>query len=162
LSEARPTAWLRGPDPVDAQLDRGEAGIVLATTQGPLAALIDYALELGAPHRLRGAGLPQFALAPRLEVSVFLGLRPEKPSVRHVLVDDDGPALVGRIWRGFLIHDGGYTPLIPGVEGGDLIVRPDLYERLQSGVDGERMKYGVMVTHREQEDPDDSDGTMEG
>ena len=154
LSAARPTAWIVGPDQIDPQLDQDEAGTVLATTQGPVAAMIDYDLELGAPHCLRGAGLHQFALGPRFEVVAFLGLRPERPSVRHVLVDDQGPALVGRIWRGFLIHDGSYTPLVPGIHGGDLILRPDLYERLESVVGTERMKFGITVTHREHTNPD--------
>lgn len=154
LSEARPISWTVAHHRIDPDLDHDLAGAVLATTQGPLAAMVDYDLELGAPHRLRGAGLHQFALAPRFEAVAFLGLRPEQPSVRHVLIDDEGPALVGRVWRGFLIHDGNYTPLIPGVQGGDLILRHDLYERLESVVGRERMRFGITVTHRENEDPD--------
>jgi hypothetical protein len=154
LSGARPIAWTVAHERIDPDLDRDLASTVLATTQGPLAGMVDYDLELGAPHRLRGAGLHQFALAPRFEAVAFLGLRPEHPSVRHVLVDDQGPALVGRVWRGFLIHDGDYTPLVPGVYGGDLIIRQGLYERLEAVVGVERMRFGIMVTHHEHEDPD--------
>jgi hypothetical protein len=91
---------------------------------------------------------------PRLELVAFLDLRPESPTVRHCLVDDQGPALVGRNWRGFLIHDGNYTPLAPAIHGTDLIIRPDLYERLEDALDKNRIQSGIAVRHFEGEDDD--------
>ena len=149
LSGAPPNAWIATYDRLMHGLDPDGAKTELRTTQGPFAAVIDYGLQLGAPHRLRGAGLPPFALVPRLEVVAVLGLRPEGLPLRYLLVDDQGPALVGRLWRGFLIHDGDYTPLVPGVEGADLILRPDLYDTLEAAVGKERISLGCTISHSE-------------
>lgn len=138
LAATRPLAWIAPHDRLDPDLGSSGARTALAAG-GPLAAVVDYDLELGAPHRQRGVGLHPFALAPRSEVVVLLGLRPERPALRHALVDDDGPALVGRLWRGFLIHDGNYDPLVPGVHGADLILRSDLYEKLEVALGKERI-----------------------
>jgi hypothetical protein len=146
LAGAPPNAWSTTYDHLMPGLDPEGANTELRTTQGPFAAVIDYDLQLGAPHRLRGAGLHPFALVPRLEVIALLGLRPERLPLRHVLVDDQGPAVVGRLWRGFLIHDGNYTPLVPGVEGADLIIRPDLYDRLEAAVGKDRISLGCTIS----------------
>jgi len=90
-------------------------------------------VRLACPRSIRpatalGRDLPglfnRLFVFKRLFVIAFLGLRPEMPALRHVLIDDEGPALVGRLWRGFLIHDGNYSPLEPAVHGADLILRP--------------------------------------
>jgi len=146
LSGAPPNAWIATYDRLMPGLDTEGANTALRTTQGPFAAIVDYDLQPGAPDRLRGAGLHPFTLVPRLEVIALLGLRPERPALRHVLVDDQGPALVGRPWRGFLIHDGNYTPLVPGVQGADLILRPDLYDTLEAAVGKDRISLGCTVS----------------
>jgi len=85
-------------------------------------------------------------------------LRPETPALRHVLNDDHGPALVRRLWHGFLIHDGNYSPLEPAVHGADLLLRPDLYDSLESTVGKDRLSLGVTVRHSElQPSPDEPD-----
>jgi hypothetical protein len=66
--------------------------------------------------------------------------------------------VVGRNWRGFLIHDGSYTPLAPAVHGTDLVIRPDLYERLEDALDRNRIQFGITVRHFEGED-NDMDGS---
>jgi hypothetical protein len=106
LSSGPTNAWAEAHDHLVAGLDAEQARTTLETTQGPLAVIIDYELQPGAPARDRGTGLQPFALVPRLEVIALLALRPETPALRHVLIDDNGPALAGRLWRGFLIHDG--------------------------------------------------------
>jgi hypothetical protein len=155
LSGGRPNAWAVKHDHLVAGLDAERARAALEMTRGPLAAIIDYELQPGAPARDRGTGLQPFTLIPRLEVIALLGLRPEMPALRHVLIDDKGPALVGRLWRGFLIHDGNYSPLEPAVHGADLILRPDLYDILESTVGKDRLSLGVTVSHSEHEPPPD-------
>ena len=156
LSSGPPNAWAEAHDHLVAGLDAEQARTTLETTRGPLAAIIDYELQPGAPARDRGTGLQPFALVPRLEVIALLALRPETPALRHVLIDDNGPALVGRLWRGFLIHDGNYSPLEPAIHGSDLLLRPDLYEILESTVGKDRLSLGVTVSHSEyQPSPDE-------
>lgn len=117
--------------------------------QGPLAGIVDYSGESGAPNLRRGAGLHPFPLVPRYEIIAYLGLRPEAPAVRHALVDNQGPALVGRLWQGFLIHDDGYCALEPAVHGADLIIRPDLFHRIQRSIGKERINSGIDVSYQE-------------
>ncbi|RZU11407.1 hypothetical protein EV645_6575 [Kribbella rubisoli] len=92
---------------------------------------------------------------PRLDVIALLGLRPETPALRHVLIDDNGPALVGRQWRGFLVHDGSYSPLEPAIHGAHLLLRPDLYDILENVVGKDRLSLGLTVSHVEQESSPD-------
>ena len=156
LSSGPPNAWAEAYDHLVAGLDVEQARTILETTRGPLAAIIDYERQPGAPARDRGTGLQPFALVPRLEVIALLALRPETPPLRHVLIDDNGPALVGRLWRGFLIHDGSYSPLEPAIHGSDLLLRPDLYEILESTLGKDRLSLVVAVNHSEyQPSPDD-------
>jgi hypothetical protein len=151
LSGGPPNAWAVTYDHLMAGLDAEQARTALKTTRGPLAAIIDYEFQPGAPARDRGTGLQPIMLVPRLEVIALLALRPETPALRHVLIDDNGPALVTRMWRGFLIHDGNYSPLEPAVHGADLLLRPDLYDILESTVGKDRLSLGVTVSHSEQE-----------
>ncbi|GGL88616.1 hypothetical protein [Micromonospora yangpuensis] len=149
LSRATPYRWAVGYKHLAPNLDAERARIALSSTRGPLAALIDYEGQPGAPAHDRGVGLQRFTLVPRIEVIALLGLRPETPALRHVLVDDNGTAIVGRQWRGFLIHDGSYSPLEPAIHGADLILRPDLYETLVDTVGKDRHSLGVSVSHSE-------------
>lgn len=144
-----PNIWLTTYDHLLPGIDHASAAELLDEFQGPLTTMASYRGQRAAPHRGRGAGLHPFTLVPRVELVAFLGLRPESPTVRHCLIDDKGPALVGRNWRGFLIHDGGYTPLEPSVYGADLIIRPDLYERLKDALDKSRIQSGIAVRHFE-------------
>ena len=116
--------------------------------QGPLVARANYEGQPGAPHRYRGIGLHHVSLVSQVEVVALLALRPEVPPLRHILVDDNGPALVGRQWRGFLIHAGDYRPLEPAVHGADLLLRPDLYDTLEGAVGTARLALGTAVTTR--------------
>jgi hypothetical protein len=149
LSSAAPDPWAVCCDDLAPGLDAERARIALNSTRGPLAALVDYEGQPGAPAHDRGVGLQRFTLVPRIEVVALLGLRPETPALRHVLVDDNGAALVGRQWRGFLIHDGNYSPLEPAIHGADLILRPDLYETLINTAGKDRLALGVTVSHSE-------------
>lgn len=154
LSEHRPNLWVARHDRLDPGRTDVVAAAMLDDFQGPLAAMVSYRGQLGAPRHHRGAGLHPFALSPRKEIAAYLRLRPEQPAVRHYLVDDQGPALVGRLWRGFLIHDGHYTPLEPAVHGADLIIRPDLYQRVSDAVGIERLRTGISVHHYEGDEND--------
>lgn len=126
-----------------------QARAVLGEAQGPLVALVDYEHHEGAPYRYRGVGLPRFTIVPRVEVIALLDLRPETPSLRHVMVDDHGPALVGRQWHGFLQHAGDYYPLEPAIHGADLLLRPDLFGILENTVGTDRLAISLLVTHSE-------------
>lgn len=154
-----PTAWAVAYDPRAAGLDAEQARAALATSQRPLAAITDYKRQPGAPTRHCGTGLQPSSLVPSLEVIALFTLRPETPALRHVLIDDNGPALVGRQWYGFLIGED--TPLEPAVHGTDLLLRPDLYEILENTVGKDRMSLGITVTHSERrpspDEPDNDD-----
>jgi hypothetical protein len=95
--------------------------------------------------------LPLFTLAPDLLIATLFGLRPGAGAIRHVLVDDDGPAIVGRCWHGGLIHGGDYEPLIPAVHGADVLIRPDLYEAVENIVGRDRISLEVFVNVSENE-----------
>lgn len=161
LSSGPPNAWAEAYDHVVTDLDTERARTTLETTQGPLAAIIDYERQPGAPARDRGTGLQPFALVPRLEVIALFRLHPETPALRHVLIDDNGPALVGRLWRGFLIHAGDYSPLESAIHGSDLLLRPDLYEILESTVGKDRLSLGVTVSHSEYQPSPDERGNAD-
>lgn len=147
LAGGPPSAWAVTHDRPLPGLNPQQARARLAANFGPLSALVDYSGQRGEPSSDRGIGLHPFALAPRAEVIALLGLRPEIPSLRHVLIDDHGPGLVGRLWRGFLIHDGSYSPLEPAVHGADLLLRPDLYQALERAMGRERLTLGLTVSH---------------
>jgi hypothetical protein len=157
LSSGPPNSWAETYEQFAPSVDADHARTVLRTARGPLAALADYEGQPGAPHRYRGIGLQRFLLVPQVEVIALLALRPETHPIRHVLVDDKGPALVGRQWRGFLIHAGDYRPLEPAVHGADLLLRPDLYDTLESVVGTERLSLGIGVSHSEREPSRDDD-----
>lgn len=138
--------------------DQDTAREAVATMRKPLAALVFYEQTACAPSHERGPGLHQFCLTPQLEIVAMLGLRPETPAIRHVLVDDEGPALVCRQWRSFLIHDGNYGPLEPAVVGADLIIRSDLYDILEGTIGADRIDLGLTIRHHQGSEPgDDTD-----
>ena len=65
---------------------------------------------------------------------------------------DNGPALVGRDWRGFLIHGGDYRPFEPAVHGAKLTaVAPTRTTHLKVAVGATRLALGTAVSHAEQE-----------
>ncbi|MGD1609324.1 hypothetical protein ACP6C2_29830 [Mycolicibacterium septicum] len=157
LYTGSPDLWAVPHDQFAPSVDAEEAEIVLRSAQGPLSALVDYTGQPGAPHLYRGVGLQRFTLVPQVEIVALLGLRPEIPALRQVLVDHNGPALVGRNWHGFLIHAGDYRPLEPAVQGADLLLRPDLYESLVRVVGTERLALGITVNHATHEPSDDAE-----
>lgn len=149
-----PNIWTTPYERLLPGVDQGLVEEMMKALQGPLAMIANYRGHRSAPHRDRGVGLLPFSLVPRLELVAFLDLRPESPTVRQCLVDDQGPAIVGRNWRGFPIHDGSYSPLVPAVHGTDLIVRPDLYELLEDKLNKNRIQSGITVRYFEDEDDD--------
>lgn len=148
---------------VDAQqwLDQVTAAVVTGTYADPkagqitFAAIVYYDRQLGAPSHERGPRLHPFCLTAQLEIVALLNLRPEAPAIRHVLIDDQGPALVCRQWRSFLIHDGNYGPLEPAVLGADLIIRPDLYDSVETIIGKTRIDLGITVRHAQGAEPGD-------
>lgn len=158
LSSGTPDAWAVTYGHLVVGLSVQQARSTVETMRGPLASIIDYEHQPGAPAPNRGTGVQPFTLVPKLEVIALLELRPEAPALRHVLIDNNGPALVGRIWRGFYIHAGDYSPLEPAVHGADLVLRPDLYDILERTVGKDRLSVGLTVSHFEDEpSPDESD-----
>lgn len=150
-----PSLWAHPHTELVPGLGRAEARSVLEAARGPLAGLVSYDDVPGAPAHNRGAGLARFCLAPPPAVAALLGFRPETPPIRHVLIDDEGPALVCRHWQAFPIHAGDYGPLVPAVRGADLILRADLYDVLEDAVGKDRIGLGVSVAHRER-DPEEA------
>lgn len=148
LSSTPPNLWVVSHGRLAPSLDAEHAHVTLSSAQGPLAALIDYEGQPGAPAHNRGVGFQPFALVPRIEVIALLGLRPETPGLRYALVDDNGLAIVGRQWHGFLVHNGDYSPLVPAIHGADLILRPDLYEALVNAIGKNRLAIGVAIRYR--------------
>jgi len=120
----------------------------LSTLSAPVVALADDGRG-GALLRRAGLGGPPFLLAPVLPLVVALGLEPTPGISGFSLGDGDGPGLVGRQWRGHLVHDGNYQPLAPAVEGADLVVRPDLFARVLDIVGKGRTCTGVSVSCRD-------------
>jgi hypothetical protein len=149
LARTPPDLWATRYNHLAPGLDAEHAHITLSSTQGPLAALTHYEGQPGAPAGDRGVGLQPFTLVPRIEVVALLGLRPEIPALRHVLVDKNGAAIVGRQWRGYLIPDGSYSLLEPAIYGADLLLRSDLYETLLNAAGPDRLILGLTVRHTE-------------
>jgi len=159
FADSRPTIWSRLHKELLPSLTEERAREILATTAGPLAALLWFSEEPGAPDPDRGAGLHPFLLGPRIELVTLLGLRPEMPTMRLTLIDDNGPALVCRQWRGFLIDDGNYEPLEPALHGADLLLRSDLYLKLQATIGPDRVRLGISLTFWPDRDPSGSAAT---
>lgn len=153
LSSCPPDLWVRQYKELVPHLNASRAESVLGSGRGPIAALADSDdWRVGPQH---GPGLHPFLLSPRIEVVALLGLRPENPASRYVLVDDDGPGAVCRQWQSFLIHDGSYGDLVPAIHGSDLILRGDLFERLTAAIGRRRLSLGLMVDHSSEDDPND-------
>ncbi|MFC5813585.1 hypothetical protein [Nonomuraea harbinensis] len=125
----------------------------LRTTDHVLIALTDA----GATRlTLSGLGLPPYVLAPALTIVAALGLEPTQGICGFSLSDASGEALVCRQWHGHLVHDGNYEPLLPAVEGADLLIRPDLFTRLHNMIDDARCRAGVNVHHMSADEDDDT------
>ncbi|GLF95510.1 hypothetical protein [Streptomyces yaizuensis] len=122
----------------------------IGATDQPLVALTDASTTtlVNAPLPSHGLGLPHFVLAPAVSVIAALGLEPTEGVCGFSLNDAQGEALVGRQWRGHLIHDGHYKPLLPAIEGADLLIRPDLFTRLHNIVGATRCHAGLRVVHQ--------------
>lgn len=150
LSSCPPDLWTHSYTQLDHRLDRFRAQNILRSSTGPLVALVEHEGRL-VGHR-RGPGLHPVTLSPRVEVVAALGLQPESPAIRHVLHDDKGPAMVCRLWHGFLIHDGTYNDLVPAVHGCDLILRDDLFESLVEITGRDRLTYGIATTYSREDD----------
>jgi hypothetical protein len=143
--------WIAPWRRLDPTADADSAIRQLSTLSSPVVALAEDGRG-GALLRRAGLGHPPFLLAPVLPLVVALGLEPTPTISGFSLSDVDGPGLVGRQWRGHLVHDGNYQPLAPAVEGADLVVRPDLFARLLDIVGEARTRTGVSVSHRAGDD----------
>lgn len=145
--QASPRSWIE-PNHLHARRNLS-ATELFPRDFGPIVGLVDFEREPGTPSEDRGAGTPPYALAPRPELLDFLQLRRPAGAMRYLLSDDSGPALAMRLWRSFLVHDDGYSPLLPAIEGADLVLRGDCYEQLIEGFANERPKMGCAVTFAE-------------
>lgn len=160
LSTCRPDLWARSYLELAPLLDSARARHILASTTSAIAAIVDFSGADGRPSREHGPGLPLFVLSPSIEVAALLDLRPESPSLRQLLVDDEGPAVVYRQWHGFLVHDGSFRNLVPAVQGGDLILRPDLYERLADAAGRDRLSIGLSVQYWVDDEGEDGEASL--
>jgi hypothetical protein len=98
------------------------------------------------PRGASGLGRPAFVLAPAPLLVGGLGLVPAPDEFGFVMTDVNGPALVGRLWRAHLVHDGSYQPLVHAVTGADLLLRPDLLERVTDLFGEPRLSVGLSVS----------------
>ncbi|MFB6628128.1 hypothetical protein ACFCWD_35345 [Streptomyces sp. NPDC056374] len=155
LSQARWELWTR-PLRHLAPTDAGAAAEHIGTTDQPLVALTNASSSplVDAPLPSHGLGLPRYVLAPAAPVVALLGLQPTAGIHGFSLSDASGEALIGRQWRGHLVHDGNYKPLLPAVEGADLLLRPDLFARLHDTVGAARCRVGISVIHMPADDTD--------
>lgn len=139
--------WIVPGRRLDPTATADAAAQELAALSSPVVALADDGRGERGPRRA-GLGRPPFLLAPILPLVVTLGLQPTPEICGFSLSDDDGPGLVGRQWRGHLVHDGSYEPLVPAVEGSDLILRPDLLAQLLDIVGEARVRTGVSASYQ--------------
>src|SRR5690606_7641366 len=107
---------------LDPKPDAAAAARQLSTCNSPAVALTHT--------RRAGLGPPPFLLTPILPLIVALELTPTPGVCGFSLSDGNGPGLVGRQWRGHLVHAGNYQPLTPAIHGAALLLRPDLLARL--------------------------------
>lgn len=98
--------------------DTDAAAKHISVIDQPLVALTDASTTTLVDAPLHpGPGLPHYVLAPAVSVIAVLGLEPTEGICGFSLSDGQGEALIGRQWRGHLVHDGNYTPLLPAIEG---------------------------------------------
>ncbi|MGX1886584.1 hypothetical protein [Streptomyces sp. NPDC055287] len=125
------------------------AGQLIMATDQPLVALTDASNTslVDAPLPSQGLGLPHYVLAPTAPVVALLGLEPTAGICGFSLSDARGEALIGRQWHGHLVHDGNYKPLLPAIEGADLLIRPDLFTLLHNTISAARCRVGLSAFH---------------
>ncbi|MGA5444313.1 hypothetical protein ACPCKW_33115 [Streptomyces griseoincarnatus] len=164
LSQAPWQLWTRPlPRLAPALTQAGAAAEHLSATDQALVALTDAGATpmVDAPPRRSGPGLPPYVLAPAASVVAALGLQPTGGICGFSLSDTAGEALICRQWRGHLVHDGGFEPLLPVVAGADLLIRPDLFTSLHAAIGPSRCQAGINVRHmtaaQDDDIPDDED-----
>lgn len=140
-----PSIWTHRANELEPTLHRTQAHAALSTFASPLAALLSFQNTYGVPRSDTAPGLHTFLLAPHIALSALLELAPESPANRLMLIDNAGPALVGRQWSSFPVHDGNYEPLEPAVIGADLLIRPDLYDRAVEAIGQTRLRIGLSL-----------------
>lgn len=143
-------AWTDQWQHVDATMNAVRATAALRTDSWAVTALAE------SRPAATGLGEPDFLLVPALPIIVALGLEPTAGICGFSLSDRRGPALVGRLWRGHLVHDGSYHPVFPAVDGADLLLRVDLLDRLRGVVGESRFRVGVSVSYDVGEDDTDT------
>jgi hypothetical protein len=142
--------WTMLPHQIDESMNAERAAAILSSGDQALVGLREERV------RVAGLGEPPFLLIPAFALVVALGLVPTPGIGGFSLGDRDGPGLVGRLWRSDLVHDGGYQPAFPAVDGADLLLRPDLFQRLQRITGDSRARVGVSVSYHSDDDIDDS------
>jgi hypothetical protein len=136
---------------IDETMNAERAAALLSTGDWAMVAL-----SKDRP-RTTGLGEPPFLLIPALPLVVALGLEPTPGVYGFSLSDQQGSGLVSPLWRSHLVHDGSYQPLFPAVEGADLLLRADLFERLCTVIDGSRAQVGVSISCHSGDDADTDD-----
>ncbi|MEU2794672.1 hypothetical protein [Streptomyces sp. NPDC007100] len=164
LSQAPWQLWTRPLQRLAPALTQaGAAAKHISTTNQALVALTDASATpmVDVPPRRSGPGLPPYVLAPAASVVAALGLQPTGGICGFSLSDTAGEALICRQWRGHLVHDGAFEPLLPVVAGADLLIRPDLFTRLHATIGPSRCQAGINVRHmtaaQDDDIPDDED-----
>ena len=150
ISRAPWQLWTRPLRRLAPGLTRAEAAAEhLSTTDQALVALTDAGTTplIDTPRHRNGPGLPPYVLAPAASIVAVLGLEPTDGICGFSLSDVAGEALICRQWRGHLVHNGTYEPLLPSVAGADLIIRPDLFTRLHDTIGPSRCRAGLNVHH---------------
>ncbi|GGV50666.1 hypothetical protein GCM10010293_61850 [Streptomyces griseoflavus] len=163
LSQAPWQLWTRPLQRLAPALTQAGAAEHLSITNQALVALTDAGATpmVDAPPRRSGPGLPPYVLAPAASVVSALGLQPTGGICGFSLSDTAGEALICRQWRGHLVHDGGFEPLLPMVAGADLLIRPDVFTSLHAAIGPARCQAGINVRHmsvaQDDDIPDDED-----
>ncbi|MFI1400481.1 hypothetical protein [Streptomyces sp. NPDC020681] len=150
VSQAPWQLWTRPWRRLAPGLMRAEAAAEhISTTDQALVALTDAGTAplVDAPRPRRGLGMPPYVLAPAASVVATLSLEPTDGICGFSLSDATGEALICRQWRGHLVHDGNYEPLLPAVAGADLLIRPDLFTRLRDTIGPTRCRAGIDAHH---------------
>ncbi|MCM3920139.1 hypothetical protein ND748_00310 [Frankia sp. AiPs1] len=133
--------WIWQPEQLEEIVNPRVATRRLSTGSFPAVALTNQI------HT--GLGTPLNVLAPILDVVMALRLRPTAGICGFSLSDNNGAGIICRQWHGHLVHDGNVQPLMPAVEGADLLIRPDLFDRLRTIIEDARIRAGIFVDYQE-------------
>jgi len=118
----------------------GAASLWLASRAEGLPTVVTYnnlagplvGVEADTVPTYFGLGIPQMLLAPHTVVVRLLGLKPGPILDGLTLLDEKGQkAIVARTWRTKFVRGDDFGPAYPLIKGMDVLIRPDLLERLE-------------------------------